>query len=786
MPNSSLLHAGTTSLFIALLITSPIHSQDNELPPTVVESASPGQRPSPPVRKPVAPTPVVPAPIVEPLVLDDEELTANVALSESVANLVEPFDTVGIEDTREILRYAPNFSFTDGGARGYGEVVAVRGLTNTSFFGPSPIALYVDDVPFGETFTQAWETGPLESVGVFPGPQPTRVGRSAYGGLIDVRTRRPTARTEGALTYERGSYDAQRLDGWVASPLPENVGSVRLRAVHDERDGFLINPTLGGERVDFLESRNLDGAIFLNLAPDWELGFLFGVGTQRDGSLRATSLDRTTGFYTVNSDVPGEQLRDMDYQALRIAHEGETMKFLSVTSRRNYELLPSRNDLDLTALPLVVADLTQTQEVWSQEFRFSDNDPEAVWGWRAGLYGSSGAIDGRVVRDLIQTDSRVDRFVTTVNQPIPFPPIVIPLTVRSTAVSDTAASISQDTRHSIDEESFAAYGELEYRGFERATLRIGGRIDRVERSIVRNLTRTGEAVTQTTITNTIDPILGFPPFPAPPAQNVTTVTPLDAVRPEIAMQREWVHFTPTAGVDFELGNGFEAYANASYAFKPGGFSPYTNDPDLVAFDEETAFAKEAGLRFADPNGRTVANLAFFHSKVEDYQVERSVTPLDYTVFNADEAEVYGAEFQIVHEISPSLDFLGSIGWTHARLTRYRDPVTGQNLDGVTPPNVPEFDAVAALDYHLENGFFVRAELVALGNVMFDDFNRPEFQQDAYVLCNGMCGYRKGQWTASVYGSNLGGKEYYAQMSPEVRSGSPGAPREAGIRVGFEF
>ena len=77
-------------------------------------------------------------------------------------------------------------------------------------------------------------------------------------------------------------------------------------------------------------------------------------------------------------------------------------------------------------------------------------------------------------------------------------------------------------------------------------------------------------------------------------------------------------------------------------------------------------------------------------------------------------------------------------------------------------------------------------MIALGNVKFDDFNRDEFQQDAYALVNSSIGFRKDNWSVALYGTNLGDKEYYTNMNPEIRTGAVGIPREYGVRVGFEF
>lgn len=757
-----------------------------ELPVTEVTSTEPPSAAGTAggYRAPVQYRPATPVLASEHLVIDDLVPEAS---AEGINATFLPPSGLAVLDVREpqdVVRYAPNQSATDSGSRSFGDVYSVRGLTNTIFFGAPSTTIYVDDVPFGETFTYAQNLGPIHNVEVLRGPQPTRVGRNVYGGLINVTTRRPGDTLEGGLNYQYGSYDRHGVDGWITSPLGDSA-SFRFHGGYDTHEGYLTDP-LTGEKVDHQESFHFGGAVYLDVAPGWEVGLIAGYSEQNDGAPRLTSLNRTTGFYTVSSDVVGRQYRESDYQAIRIAHENDHFRFLSVTSHRGFELDPYHIDLDFTPLPFGFTDLSQTQEIWSQEFRFSDNDPDADWGWNAGLYGSTSRITGRGLRGMSIPNSDALNSVTQINQPVPFPPFSIPLTVRSVTELNTVASLQQLTEHSIDEDAFAIYGVLENRSIEDLTFRAGARFDWVKRSLVRDKSQTGTATTVATTTSTIDPISGFPSFPSPPVDVRTIRTPLDAAQPRMKMEDEWVHVTPNFGVDWKIADDHLVYANTTYAFKPGGFSAYADNPAFVPFDEETAWTTELGLRSSHFGGRVHTNLVGFYSRVDDYQVERSFTPTDFTVFNAEEAEIYGAEFETTVEISPTLDFIGSIGWTHARLTHYVDPVTGADLSGNTAPFVPEFDTVAALDYHLDNGFFARVEIVALGEVTFDDFNRNPFHESAYVLLNSAVGFRKNQWSVALYGSNLADKEYYTNMNPEISTGAVGIPREYGVRVGMEF
>jgi len=553
----------------------------------------------------------------------------------------------------------------------------------------------------------------------------------------------------------------------------------------DSHEGYLENPETR-ERVDDQEHRGINGGLFFNPAPFWEISLTASYDEYNDGAPRLTSLDRTTGFYTVSSDVAGEQGRRVNNQALRVSYDDDKLRFLSVTSHRGFELDPYTIDLDFTADPFGYTTLTQSQELWSQEFRVEGIDPDSDWKWNAGLYGSGSRIQGNAVRGLSLNSSRIDLTTTRTLVNLGPPVGIIPLTARSTSFSDIAASMGQTTVHSIDEESLAIFGGWTTEGFAPFTLHGGLRLDWVQRSLVRDKSQTGNAVADTTTFTTIDPVPGFPPFPNPPLDVRTTITPLDSIQARITMEDEWLHLTPTVGIDRELGDSALLYAKSSYAFKPGGFSAYADNPANVPFGEERVWASEAGLKTAWMDGQLTLNGAVFYNAVENYQVERSFTVTDYAVFNAENAEIYGLEFDSRFAILPVLDFLGSIGWTHARLTDYTDPITGASLNGVIPPYVPEFDAVTALDFHLENGLFVRLEYLVTGETKFDDFNRPEFRQGAYGLMNAAAGWRGDKRSVSFYSTNLGEEEYYSNMNPEIRTGAVGIPREFGVRAGIQF
>jgi len=620
-----------------------------------------------------------------------------------------------IKEPQDIARMTPNMNATDSGSNSFGDVYSTRGLANTVFFGAPATTIYVDDVPFGETFTYAQQLSALNSVEVLRGPQPGIVGRNTYAGLINIRSRRPGSVFEGEGSATFGSFDFQRYDVWMMGPINETLG-FRLGGQWESRDGYLTNP-LTGEQVDDFEHWGLNGGLFWKPAAGWDVSFTAGYDEFDGGAPRLVSLHRMDGFYSVTSDTPGEQHLVTDNQALRVAYEADTWKFLSVTSRRNWDLDPYKADLDFTALPLGSVELYQDQELWSQEFRFSSNDPNAALEWTAGAYASTGEVNGTGFRN-----------------------------------ANFGTPVFTDTRHTIDEDMFALFGSVACK-MNPVTFRVGVRADWVDRSIRQ----------------THDVVFGGFPFP----------------QTKFNMSDDWFHFTPSAGIDWQINDNVMAYIKTAYAFKPGGFSAYSDNPSYIPFDKEKSWSSEIGVKTEWLDGKAQVNLAAFYNDIEGYQVERSFTQADYAVFNADKAETYGLELETRYAVTDNLDLQAAAGWTHARLTDYTDP-TGNNLDGNTPPFVPEFDALLAADFHLQNGFFARLEYVLAGDTWFDDFNRPQFQQDTFGLLNVSAGFRTDTWNATVFATNLTGEEYYSNMNTDVQTGAVGAPREFGFKAGVKF
>lgn len=697
--------------------------------------------------------------------------------------------TFHVDELGETMRRAANFFATDSGAGAFGDVLSVRGLGNSVFFGPPAVAVYVDDVPTGLPVSQALRASAISSTQLTRGPQPLSGGSNAYGGLVNIRTRHPGDRLEGEIQSTVGSYHFTDTSAWLMGPLIKDVLSFRLGGGYESRDGYLKNPDTGS-RLDSIEHTDVDGALYLTPAEGWEIRLSGAWSRDDDGPPRLTSHERA-GFYDASPDHEGRQHRETEQQAIRIAYENDRWQFLSVTSRRRWLMSPFSLDADYTPVPLGVFDVDQDTETWTQEFRWSSADEEHPFQWTAGLFGSTAETDGVNVRTFFT--ERQDITVTPLALSLTLPRLGrIPLpVVEIVAVSDSDISSTRVTRYHMEEETAGFFAGGSWAGWEPFTFHAGARVDWVRRSMERDSVTTTDVSTLTRVQPVAPLIVPLPRrapliIPVPTPEPFATETTLRDASPRTNVEEEWTHLTPTAGAEWKLSPNAQMYAKGTHAFKPGGYSAYADDERLLAFDPEKCWSTEAGLRTQWLDGDLMVNVAGFYNEIRDYQTERGLSLADYVVLNADRAVTYGAEVETLWNAHRRLSLSGSFGWTHAEFKRFTDPITGASLDGNTLPYAPEWNGMLAADFHLEGGFFTRVEYLIAGPTTYDDRNRPEYEQGSFGLLNTAIGWRKGMLTVTAYATNLTGEEYYTNINTTLRARSVGAPREYGLRMTVSF
>jgi iron complex outermembrane receptor protein len=156
------------------------------------------------------------------------------------------------------------------------------------------------------------------------------------------------------------------------------------------------------------------------------------------------------------------------------------------------------------------------------------------------------------------------------------------------------------------------------------------------------------------------------------------------------------------------------------------------------------------------------------------------------IVNANRAESLGVEFELSYEIVHGLTLNGNIGYNQTQLLGYHDPITGENLSGNEAPYIPEFTALAALDYAHDCGFRAHVEYVAYGETQYTDTNLARYRQAPYGLLNARIGYEKGNYGVYLFGRNLGDTRYFTQKSSDIDAGIIGEPRILGVMAMLKF
>ena len=656
--------------------------------------------------------------LLKPLVVEGDAV-GNVAL-----------ETLDAERVNELLGYLPGFASVASDSAGYGDIIGVRGSTNTLFFGGAGVAMVVDDVPYGDVLGYSTEFFDLESFTLHRGPQGSRFARNGVGGLMELRTPGPTKEHEHGFSAEYGSYNLTHLRFRSSGPLDKDW-SYAFQTYLKERDGFVDNVTLGRE-TDTREQLGTLGSLYYNPSEDFEMRFRFMYERTRDGSQRLSALPGTTSAFgefvdsqlvkdpfKVASNIPGATEIDRFQLSMHLDQDFGKVNLKSITAFSNWKLGPNIVDLDLTAFDLSRSSIRHEQNLFSQEFRLQSNQDADVR-WLSGLA-------------YLNKDNQglSNRFFPIGNN----------------------ISANQFTSFDIDEESVALFGNVQWDAVEDLTIEVGGRLESVENSISRSKT---------------DPGGGFIPLP-----------------PAFAGESNGVYFSPSLGANYVVTSETSVFARTSLSYKPQGFTAYSDNPATTEFDEEQSLETEIGVRYQSSDQSMGGELRGYFKQIDDYQLNQSVPVTDFIIVNADRVEALGVEGEVFWKPISGLTVQASAGWNQIEFEEHTG-AAGADLSGNDVPFLPEFTAGMVVRYDFENGFFAQTGLRAVGATFFDETNNSDYRQGSYEVLDAQLGYQGDSWNAAIFARNLLDEDYYNFMNNSISAGVAGDPEMYGVRIGLEF
>lgn len=159
---------------------------------------------------------------------------------------------LGVEDTRELGKIVPGFTFADSGFSVPTYTLRGVGFADSSFTTTSTVGIYNDEVSLAYPIMSKGMNLDLRRVEVVKGPQGTLYGRNATAGAINYVANTPTPYFTNGGEVSYGSYGRVDASGYLSGPIPGFGGDLKGRIAYgivNSREGWQISQTRPDDRL---------------------------------------------------------------------------------------------------------------------------------------------------------------------------------------------------------------------------------------------------------------------------------------------------------------------------------------------------------------------------------------------------------------------------------------------------------------------------------------------------------------------------------------------------------
>jgi iron complex outermembrane receptor protein len=613
------------------------------------------------------------------------------------ASLTEELDIRGPFDFEKLV---PSLTYQEVPNR-----LSIRGVGRFSnSLGVSPgVAIYNDGIYTAEATSLSTQPINIQRTEVLKGPQGTLYGRNTTGGAVNIITRRPTAEFEGDFRVRLGNEGQEQYAFVVSGPVTDSL-RYKIHAVDNERDGLQDNdagPDVRTENSTFWEGQiEWDITDKLNLWVEYNTydnEYVPGVTPSKDpydcvnfwdGLGRSTQyLDCAAGNENVSIGDPYQvavntrqrvKLSNNDNWTARLSYDFEQMTLSYLYGSIEYEW-NSRTDYDETPYEdyEVILDVGQYQDQTTHELQLTSNFTDKPYDFILGLYYFEDENDQPY----------------NINAP-DYAPIQ---TITRTFLEywDNPLGIIYFQRGTLDNESWAIYGEGDYDINDEWTLTLGARYseddyDGGETQIqYYDLLREG-------LNFGFDASQSF--FAGDPDRYVDTI--------DAKYDDTFDNVTGKLSLSYRPGDGQLFWGSVANGYKMGGVRLgsleqfYAQAAGVDAngeFDEEKVITYELGWKGELLDGRLRPELVAYFNDYEDMQQLQSFTtppPGNITlsqVINVD-TEMWGVEASAQYLITDNLRAMFAYSYTDTEITSdafYEDFEWGQRDENgdIIPDNI---------------------------------------------------------------------------------------------------
>lgn len=296
------------------------------------------------------------------------------------------FDEYEIEDKgfrqfSDLANHSSNFTILEAGGTGMMSSY-IRGIASDTGVESSNVGIYVDGIPYVNTFGNEIPIENIERIEILKGPQAVLYGKNSYAGAVNIISKKPENQFTGNVGVDFGTDNKRKYHLTLNTPIIENRLMVNGFVQHYEKDGYIENTTLGKED-NYKEDSFGKFNILFTPVDGLEISLISSFLDKDDGAPNwnsGTAEDRRK----IGSNLQGKNETESLTNALKIDYDFGNLKFSSIST---YKDLDNRTlyDADLSPADLMNLDADMDLDEYSQEIRFSGKT--GCLGYLIGFYG---------------------------------------------------------------------------------------------------------------------------------------------------------------------------------------------------------------------------------------------------------------------------------------------------------------------------------------------------------------------------------------------------------------
>ena len=671
----------------------------------------------------------------------------------------------------------------------------IRGFGNgANNVGIEPsVGVFVDGVYRSRSAAQISDLPNLQRVEVLRGPQSTLFGKNASAGVISIVTRKPQFETQGSIEATAGNFNAFRAKGDITGPLSDTV-AYSLAANVNTRDGY-ADDLATGQDTNERNRWGVRGELLFAPSDTLELRFIGDYDKIDEICCVAANLvNGPTGAliqaiggningqdpfsYDVFGNFPSENEIENSGVSLQVDKEFNAFDVTSITALRKVESFTNQ-DSDFTSADLIGRnDNTGEIDTFTQEIRFTSNNPDSDIDWMIGGFYFDESVE--VSSDFeYGADYRnyANGLLAALGAPGAFDGLEAALGL---PVGQTFGQDGQgpEAQFGQDNTAWSIFGTLDFHLSDRLTVTAGLNYTEDEKDAFYRQTNTdvfsaidlveigfGQALAGVGVDPTDPAAVGAFAVANPTAFAAIQAAAADpAQNPLLGLQA--LQFLPpfldfpnsvengstsddstthTLRVAYDLTDNINVYGSWATGFKATSWnlsrdsrpfasdfiagSPVTSPPASPIRDAGLAVPNlTSGTRYAGPEDSEVFeigvkgafanfafNLAIFDQTIEGFQ-SNAFTGTGFALANAGEQSTTGAEFDLTWSATEAL----TLNFAGTFLDPVYDSFVGSasgDLSGQTPSGIPDVATSMGFNYDF-----------ALGN--WDSYVRADWQYSA--------------------------------------------------------